>query len=353
MNVRHPIKLPVFPWDQLAPLEETAKNHPDGMVKLTVGAPVDPVFPSIQVALSEAAALSGYPPTIGVPELREAIVSSLERRYNMQGITGVLPVIGTKELIANLPAQLRVESVAYPELAYPTYEIGAIFADAKIVQEGADLTFINSPNNPSGEVLTVEQLREYVADARERGAILVSDECYLGMGWTDKKPVSILDPAVCDGDHTGLIAVHSLSKTSNLAGYRSGFVVGDKDLIDELTLIRKHGGFMMPYPVQYATIAALNDDEQESFQKARYFARRKVLSEALTSAGLTIDHSDAGLYLWVTRSENCWDTARWFAERGLLVTPGDFYGPAGAEHVRIAMTITDEDAIAAAKRLQA
>ncbi|EPD70945.1 succinyldiaminopimelate transaminase [Corynebacterium pyruviciproducens] len=349
--MRHPIKLPEFPWDKLTPLEKTASEHPDGMIKLTVGAPVDPVFPSIQVALSEAAALSGYPPTIGVPKLREAIVSSLERRYNMQGITAVLPAIGTKELIAGLPSFLRVDTVAYPELAYPTYEIAAIMADAKIVNEGADLTFINSPNNPSGEVLTVEQMREYVADARSRGAILVSDECYLGMGWTDKRPHSILDPAVCDGDHTGLLAIHSLSKTSNLAGYRSGFVVGDPDLIEELTLVRKHSGFMVPYPIQYATIAALNDDEQESFQKARYFARRKVLTEAITAAGFTIDHSDAGLYLWTTGGENCWDTARWFAERGLLVTPGDFYGEAGKEHVRIALTITDDDAIAAAKRL--
>ena len=190
-----------------------------------------------------------------------------------------------------------------------------------------------------------------MADARSRGAILVSDECYLGMGWTDKRPHSILDPAVCDGDHTGLLAIHSLSKTSNLAGYRSGFVVGDPDLIEELTLVRKHSGFMVPYPIQYATIAALNDDEQESFQKARYFARRKVLTEAITAAGFTIDHSDAGLYLWTTGGENCWDTARWFAERGLLVTPGDFYGEAGKEHVRIALTITDDDAIAAAKRL--
>ena len=352
--MRQPIALPEFPWDELAPIEEQASAHPEGIVKLTVGSPVDPVYPSIQVALSEAAAFSGYPPTIGVPALREEIATTLERRYSMTGITGILPTIGTKEIIAALPRLLGAQSVSYPELAYPTYEIGALLAEAEVVPEGepADVVFINSPSNPTGRVLSVDELRDIVATARERGAVVASDECYLGLGWT-QQPVSILDPRVCDGDHTGLLAIHSLSKSSNLAGYRSGFVVGDADLIAQMTLVRKHSGFMVAYPVQMATIAALRDDEQEAFQKAIYLRRRQLLKPAFEHAGFRIDYSDAGLYLWASRDEDCWDSVRALAALGILVTPGTIYGPAGSTHIRVALTVTDDDAQRAADRLMA
>ena len=352
--MRRPITLPEFPWDELAPIEQIANRHPEGVVKLTVGSPVDPVYPSIQVALSEAAAFSGYPPTIGLPQLREAITTAMARRYNMTGIEGILPAIGTKELIANLPRLLGAQSVSFPTLGYPTYEIGARLAEAEIVPEGekADLIFINSPSNPTGKVLTVEELRDIVAQAREWGAVIASDECYMGFGWTTQ-PVSILDPQVCDGDHTGLLVLQSLSKSSNLAGYRSGFVLGDKDLIAQMTLLRKHAGFMVPYPVQMATIAALEDDEQEAFQKALYLRRRQLLKPAFEHAGFRIDYSDAGLYLWATRDEDCWDSVRAMAELGILVTPGTIYGPAGNTHIRVALTVTDDDAHTAADRLMA
>ncbi len=189
-----------------------------------------------------------------------------------------------------------------------------------------------------------------VAWARDTGAIVVSDECYIELGW-DAEPVSVLHPSVSGGSHVGVLAVHSLSKRSNLAGYRFGFVAGDPALVGDLLAVRKHIGMMVPTPVQMAAIAALGDDEHVAVQRAVYGRRREVLRQALLDAGFRIDHSEAGLYLWATRDEPCWDTVRWCAERGVLVTPGDFYGPAGAEHVRVALTATDAHVAAAAVRL--
>lgn len=210
--------------------------------------------------------------------------------------------------------------------------------------------FVNSPSNPSGKVLPIEHLRKVVAWARERDAVVVSDECYLGLTW-DAEAVSILDPRVCDGDHTNLLAVHSLSKTSNLASYRAGFVTGDPSLVKDLLEVRKHAGMIVPLPVQAAMTAALNDDEHEKMQRERYRARRIELKAAIERAGFTVEHSEAGLYLWVTRGEPCRTTVDWFAERGILTAPGEFYGPSGSQHVRIALTATDERIHAAAERL--
>ncbi|BBZ03213.1 hypothetical protein MCHIJ_26500 [Mycolicibacterium chitae] len=212
------------------------------------------------------------------------------------------------------------------------------------------LVFINSPSNPTGKVLGVDHLRKVVTWARERGAIVASDECYLGLGW-DAAPVSVLHPDVCDGDHTGLLAIHSLSKTSSLAGYRAGFVAGEVELIAELLAVRKHAGMMMPGPIQAAMVAALNDDAHEVAQRETYARRREVLLPAVRAAGFTVEHSEAGLYLWATRGEPCRDTVAWLAERGILAAPGEFYGPRGAQHVRIALTATDERVAAAAARL--
>ena len=162
----------------------------------------------------------------------------------------------------------------------------------------------------------------------------------------------MLHPSVCDGDHTGLLALHSLSKTSSLAGYRAGFVAGDQSVVAELLAVRKHAGMMVPTPVQAAMVAALEDDDHEREQRERYERRRAVLLPALQSAGLTVDHSEAGLYLWAGRGESCRDTVGWFAERGILVAPGEFYGPAGLRHVRVALTATDERIAAAVHRLK-
>jgi succinyldiaminopimelate transaminase len=214
------------------------------------------------------------------------------------------------------------------------------------------LLWLNSPANPTGKVLPVDHLRKVVAWARERGTVVASDECYCAFGW-EAEPVSVLDPRVSDGDHTGLLAVHSLSKRSNLAGYRAGFVTGDPTLVARLLEVRKHAGMIVPAPVQAAMVAALDDDAHVEVQRARYAARRARLRPALEAAGFRVEHSEAGLYLWATRDEDCWDSVTWLAERGILVAPGEFYGAAGRRHVRVALTATDERVAAAAGRLTA
>ncbi len=356
--------LPVFPWDTLADATALAQSHPDGIVDLSVGTPVDPVAPLIREALAAASAAPGYPTTAGTPGLRASAAAALHRRYGVTGLAdgALLPVIGTKELIAWLPTLLGLgpdDMIVVPELAYPTYEVGAQLAGAQVARadsltqlgpQSPALIYLNSPSNPTGKVLGVDHLRKVVGWARERGALVASDECYLGLGW-DAEPFSVLHPSVCDGDHTGLLAVHSLSKSSSLAGYRAGFVAGDPAVVAELLAVRKHAGMMVPTPVQAAMVAALDDDDHEREQRERYQRRRDALLPALRSAGLTVDHSEAGLYLWATRGEPCRDTVGWLAQRGILVAPGEFYGPRGSQHVRIALTATDERIAAAAQRL--
>lgn len=354
----------MFPWDTLADVTAVARAHPDGLVDLSVGTPVDDVAPVVQNALAAASAAPGYPTTHGTPALRDAAVAALRRRYGITGLApgAVLPVIGTKELIAWLPTLLGLgaaDTVVVPELAYPTYEVGGLLAGTTVLRADSltqigpavpALVFLNSPSNPTGKVLGIEHLRKVVGWARERGVLIASDECYLGLGW-DVAPISVLHPEVCGGDHTGLLAIHSLSKTSSLAGYRAGFVAGDAAVVAELLAVRKHAGMMVPTPVQAAMVAALDDDEHERAQKDRYARRRDALLPALQSAGFTVDNSEAGLYLWSTRGEPCRDTLAWFAQRGILVAPGEFYGPRGAQHVRVALTATDERIAAAVARL--
>lgn len=355
--------LPDFPWDTIADVRERAASHEGGLIDLSVGGPVDPVAPSIQLALSEAAAAPGYPQTAGTPELRRTIVGALERRFSIPGLNekSVLPVIGLKEAVAWLPTLLglRGDTVVIPEVAYPTYEVGALMADCTVVRcdnpseapRDAALVFVNSPSNPTGGVLSVEQMREWVAFARETGAIIASDECYLYLGWS-AEPVSILHPSVTGGDNTGLLALHSLSKTSNLASYRAGTISGDEALVQELLEVRKHAGLIVPGPIQAAMVAALGDDLHEKMQRSVYAQRRLTLLQALPEAGFTVDDSDAGLYLWCRREAmSSRETLDWLAERGILAAPGDFYGPAGAHHVRISLTATDERIAEAAARL--
>lgn len=352
----------MFPWDTLAEATSLARSHPDGIVDLSVGTPVDQVAPVVREALAAAGTSPGYPTTAGTPALRESAVAALARRYGITGLaeTAVLPVIGTKEFIAGLPRLLALggdDAVTVPELAYPTYEVGARLAGAAVLRADAPpasqpvaLVYLNSPSNPTGRVLDAGQLRAVVDVARQRGALVVSDECYLGLGW-DVEPVSVLHEDVCGGDHTGLLAVHSLSKTSSLAGYRAGFAAGDPDVIAELLAVRKHAGMMVPTPVQAAMVAAFDDDEHQRIQRDRYARRREALLPALRAAGLSIEHSEAGLYLWATRGEPCRDTVAWLAGRGILAAPGEFYGPGGGRHVRVALTATDERVAAAVARL--
>jgi succinyldiaminopimelate transaminase len=360
-------RLPAFTWDRIAPLREKAGRHPDGLVDLSMGTPVDPVPGLIRDALAGASDAPGYPATWGTPRLRSAAAGWLARAHGVcVPPDDVLPVIGTKEFIAWLPVMLGLgpgDLVLQPELAYPTYDVGARLAGASALASdsllGAGparvrLIWLNSPSNPTGRVLPVSHMRKVVEWARERGAVVASDECYISLGWEDE-PVSVLHPDVCGPSRDGVLAIHSLSKRSNLAGYRAGFVTGDPALVASLLALRKQAGMIVPGPVQAAMTAALDDDAHAAEQRERYAGRRAVLRSAFTGAGWAIDHSGAGLYLWVTHpAHDCWSAAeRLAAEGGILVAPGELYGPAGARHVRVALTATDERVAAAASRLRA
>lgn len=357
-------RLPDFPWDTLADAKALAAAHPGGIVDLSIGTPVDAAPAVAQDALASASNAPGYPTVLGPESMRQAAVDWLARRFGVTGLgpDHVLATIGSKELIGNLPVQLGLggeDLVVVPELAYPTYEVGARYAGCRVIAadstvalgpERPALVYVNSPANPHGAILGADHLRKLVSWTRERGALLVSDECYLEFGW-DAEPVTVLHPDVNGGSLDGILAVHSTSKRSNLAGYRAAFVAGDASVIAELLAVRKHLGFMVPAPIQAALAAALADDVHVDEQRERYAARRGRLREALEAAGFAIDHSEGSLYLWATRGEACRDTVAWLAERGILVAPGEFYGPAGARHVRVGFTATDERIAEAVARL--
>lgn len=355
-------QLPDFPWDSIADDRAIAAVHPDGIVDLSVGTPVDPIAPAVRAALAGPAADDpGYPTTHGPASLREAVAGSLARRFGVAvDPVAVLPTIGSKELVAWLPTLLGLgpgDAVVIPELAYPTYEVGARLAGARVVRsdgltalgpERPGLVWVNSPSNPTGRVLPPEHLRKVVDWARERGSVVASDECYLSLS---DGAASVLHPDVCGGSAEGLLAVHSMSKSSGLAGYRAGFVTGDPALVAALLEVRKHAGMIVPRPVQAAMEAAASDDGHVAAQAARYAARRVRLRAALEAAGMRVDHSEAGLYLWATAGRPSRLTVRELAAQGVLVAPGEFYGPAGAQHVRVALTATDERIDAAVARL--
>lgn len=356
-------RLPDFPWDTLSSAKRIATAHPGGIVDLSVGTPVDPTPQLARDALAEAADAHGYPTVWGTPAVRAAIRDYLERRWRSVSLPdeGVMPVVGTKELVGWLPTLLGIgagAAVVFPACAYPTYEVGALTSGARpvplddpsAVPDDARLIWINSPANPTGRIMGLDELRAFVAAARERGAVLASDECYGEFAW-EAEPFSVLDPRVNDGDPAGLLVVGSLSKRSNAAGYRAGFVAGDPAVVQELVAVRKHLGMMVPAPIQAAMIAMLGDQAHVEEQRARYLARRAILKPALEAAGFRVDHSEGSLYLWATRGEDCRESVAWLAERGILVAPGDFYGRSAAHHIRVALTATDERVAAAASRL--
>jgi succinyldiaminopimelate transaminase len=357
-------ELPDFPWDTIAAARATAEAHPDGIVDLSVGTPIDPTPERAIRTLCRAANSPGYPFTAGTLALREAIVSYLTRRWGADGLApdNTLPVIGTKELVAWLPTLLGLgpnDLVVYPTMAYPTYLVGAKIAGCRAVAcdnlaflEDAQpaLIWINSPSNPTGQILDPAELKHRVSWARERGALVASDECYGEFGW-EAEPVSVLHPSINGGQHNGLLAVHSLSKRSNLAGYRAGFIAGDHDVVADLLLIRKHAGMLVPRPVQEVMIELLDDHDHVEEQRERYLRRRAMLRPALEGAGFRIEHSEGSIYMWATRNESCHASLDFLARKGILVAPGDFYGPAASRHVRVALTATDERVAAAAARL--
>ena len=357
-------RLPEFPWDSLLPARATASTHPEGLVDLSVGTPVDRVPLPVRTALGDASEAPGYPVVRGTAAVRQAYSEWLSRAHGVADLNpdNVMPTIGSKELVASLPTLLGLrpgDVVAIPELAYPTYEVGAIMAGVTVLRadsltalgpERVSLLWINTPSNPTGKVLPVEHLAKIVSWARSRNVIVASDECYIDLGW-EATPVSILHPDVCGGDHTRLLALHSLSKRSNMAGYRAGFVSGDPALVAGLIAVRRHLGAMVPTPVQSAARAALADDGHVLAQRSRYGHRREILRDALDAAGFQVS-GEAGLYLWCTRGEPAMRSVEWFANRGILVTPGGVYGHAGVNHVRVALTASDERIASAAGRLE-
>ena len=363
MRFRAPA-LPDFPWDTIADDIALANSHPDGACDLSVGTPVDPTPEIGRRALAEAGDAHGYPTVWGTEELHAAIIAYVTERWGASGMgdRNVMPIIGAKELVGWLPILLGVkpgETVVIPQVAYPTYAVGAAMAGARVVtasspddvaDESPVLVWTNSPSNPSGAVDDEERVHSWVEYARGKGALLAADECYGEFGW-EAEPVSVLNSHVNGNSTEGILGVYSMSKRSNLAGYRAGFVVGDEDIVMGLVGIRKHLGMMVPTPVQAAMTVLLGDQNHVFDQRQRYAERRTSLSEALRKAGFAIDSSQAGLYLWATRGENGRITSHWLAERGIIVAPGDFYGEAGADHVRIALTATDERIAAACSRL--
>lgn len=369
------LDLPEYPWDQMAPYRALAEKHPGGLVNLSIGTPVDPTPALIEQALVEASDAHGYPTTHGTPKVRQAIVDWFARRRNVEGLSieQVMPTVGSKELVAWLPFLLGLgegDVVMRPTVAYPTYDIGATLAGAEhIAADNLDelddatrarvkLIWVNSPGNPTGIVRDTADLAKLVAQARDIGAVVASDECYAELGWGDwdvqkggKAVPSILDPKISGGSQKLLLSVYSLSKQSNLAGYRAAFIAGDPEIMPNLVNSRKHAGMIVPAPIQAAMAVALADDTHVEEQKNRYRRRREILIPAVEKFGLKIEDSEAGLYLWATAGEDTWETVERFAELGILIGPGVFYGEHGQGYVRIALTGTDTDIEAAADRL--
>lgn len=359
--------LPDFPWDRLAPFADAARKHLRGMIDLSIGTPVDPTPDVVRRALADASDAPGYPFTMGSSAVRAAAAGWLLRRMGVtvDPATEVIPTVGSKELVTLLPTLLGLSgAVLFPDLAYPSYDVGARLAGCHPVSvptvdglldltaldqlaAGAALLWVNYPANPTGRIAPAEHLAALAAWGRRNGVVVVSDECYLEFAYT--APASSMLAHGCDG----VLTVHSLSKRSNMAGYRAGFVAGDATVISTLLEVRKHAGLIVPAPVQAAMVAALDDDAHVEVQRQLYGERRTVLSQALTGTGWRIEHSQGGLYLWVTHpAHDCWSAVDALSRAGILVAPGEFYGTAGGRHVRFSLTAATEKIEQAAQRLE-
>jgi succinyldiaminopimelate transaminase len=371
--------LPPYPHDRLLELRAIAETAPGGIVDCSVGTPVDPMPEVAQRALVDAApAATGYPTAIGAPAYRQAAAEWIRRRFGVEvSPDAVVACVGTKELVASLPRLLALrdpsrDTVLYPAIAYPTYEMGARLAGLRAVPVPLDdrwlldlsrvndddaaralLLWVNEPGNPTGSSGGAPHLRAVAEWARGRGAIVASDECYAEFTYDDAgapaTPATVLSTG---GSHT--LAVHSLSKRSNMAGLRAGFAAGDAGLVRYLGEVRKHAGLMTPGPVQAAAAAALADDAHVDEQRDRYARRREQALEALGALGLRHDGGPSTFYLWLRAAEgpdDGWSIARSLAERGLLVAAGELYGPGGAGHVRLSLTQTDDRLALAFERL--
>ena len=351
----------MYPYDRLDAAKAKASALPGGLVDLSIGTPTDPPPAGVVEALAQAdrnAMVRGYPPSIGTASLRAAISGWIGRRLAVEVPTDALAAcVGTKEFVATLPQWLRLrtperDTVLYPSISYPTYEMGAILAGCRAVPVPMDAAFrvdlaavsdadaaramvlwVNSPGNPAGQR---DDLAAAAAWGRARGVPVFSDECYLEFTW-DGPPSTILAPGPAGLD--GVVAVHSLSKRSNLAGLRVGWYAGDPQLVRYLSEVRKHAGMMPPGPVQLAAVAALADQSHVEEQRGRYWARLVRMQEILAGLGVAAPLPQGGFFLWAQApGGDAWGFAETLAaEGGALVSPGDIYGPAGEGYVRVAM----------------
>lgn len=360
--------LPEYPWESLKPYSAKAALFPGGKIDFSVGSPVDPTPAVIQAALDSASNSPGYPSTAGSLEFRRAVVEWFARRRGVAGLTPeqVMPSIGSKELISWLPLFMGLrpgDVVVQPKVAYTAYVVGAALCGAEIISEddpakwpaNTKLVWLNSPGNPDGRVLSKKQMRLAVERGREIGALVASDECYAELGWgrwEGKTTPSILDPEICGKSHEGVLALYSLSKQSNMAGYRAAFAAGSESLVKALVNLRMHAGLNSPEPAQKAMIAALGDELHVATQKAIYRARREQLLSAIKAYGFEVAESEAGLYLWATLGEDCWDTVERMASIGIVVVPGSFYVLGESKFVRFSITATDTDVEEGSRRLR-
>lgn len=361
---------PPYPYDRLDPLRARASTHEGGVVDLSIGTPFDPPPPAVIDALSRADA-RGYPPSIGTSEFRDAACRWLDRFLGVDiDADAVAACIGTKELVAGIPQWLRLrtperDTVLYPAISYPTYEMGATLAGCRAVPipvrddwtidldavERADADralclWVNTPGNPAGGLDDLGAIAEW---GRAHGVPVLSDECYVAFTW-DGPPRTILHHGT-----DGVVAVHSLSKRSNLAGGRAGFYAGDRDLVGYLREVRKHAGLMVPAPVQAAAVAALGDEDHVEVQRARYRSRLEALRAVFADAlDLDVAMPGGAFYLWVPAPDgDAWALTETLAERaGAIVSPGEFYGDAGRSHVRVAAVQPDEGIALVVDRLR-
>ena len=361
---------PIYPFDRLAPLAEKAAAHDGGIVDLSIGTPADPPPPFVADALATPELARGYPASIGTAELREAAAGWLARRFAVEvPPSAVAACIGTKELVVGLPHWLHLrtpdrDTVLYPAVSYPSYEMGAILAGLRAVPVPVDdrwrldvaaisaddaaralCLWSNSPGNPAGGL---DDLAAVVAWGRDHDVTVLSDECYAEFTW-DGPPRSVLQSGP-----EGVVALHSVSKRSNLAGLRVGFYAGDPGLVRYLADVRKHAGFMVPGPAQHAAAAALGDDVHAEEQAARY-RRRLARLRAILADGLGVEAAmpGGGIYVWAPApGGDAWAMVeRLAAEAGCLASPGEFYGPEAAGHVRLAVVVPDDRLELVARRL--
>ncbi|MDP4014584.1 MAG: succinyldiaminopimelate transaminase [Candidatus Nanopelagicales bacterium] len=334
------------------------------VIDLGQGTPVDETPAPIRDALSNAGDAPGYPTAHGTDDLRSAFASWASRRIGAAiDPRDVVPTIGSKELIALLPTLLGLgaaDTVVIPHLAYPTYRVGADLASCRVVVSDSllalgparvSIVWVNTPSNPTGQVLPPEHLHKMVQWARDRGSLLVSDECYIELAPTGHRPHSVLHPDVSGGSFDNVLALHSLSKTYSMAGYRCGFVSGDQGVVRRLLQRRRDLGLLVPTPVQAAGAAALSDDSLAALARKRFQSRREVLAAALRQRGFVVDDDQAGLFVWASLDEPCDVTVGRLADAGIVVAPGDFYGALGGRHIRLSLTASDSQVDEAAARI--